>query len=62
MAPTNSPLCRSAAIPTWLAAAAVLAALLFASSPIAHAEDYDDCMIDCEDNEGSTRGCHELCE
>ena len=59
--PTNLPLSRSATIPAWLAAA-VLAASLFASSPIAHADDYEDCMIDCIANGGSTRGCHELCE
>lgn len=61
MAPANSPLSRSAAIPTWLAAA-MLAASLFASPPVAHADDYEDCMIDCIANGGSTRGCHELCE
>ena len=61
MTPTNLPLSRSAAIPAWLAAA-MLAASLFASSPNAHADDYDDCMIDCIANGGSVGGCHELCE
>ena len=61
MTPANSSLSRSAAIPTWLAAA-VLAASLFAASPIAHADDYEDCMIDCIANGGSTRGCHDVCE
>ena len=30
--------------------------------PFYLADDYEDCMLACECNGGSTRGCHELCE
>ena len=30
--------------------------------PLMLADDYEDCMIYCIANGGSTRGCHEVCE
>ena len=29
--------------------------------PLMLVDDYEDCMIDCIANGGSTRGCHEVC-
>ena len=61
MSLTPLPPFRSAAISSWLVAAA-LAASLFGSLPIAHADDYEDCMARCTANGGSSQGCHQVCE
>lgn len=61
MPPTALPSFRSAATSSWLVAAA-LAASLFGSLPIAHADDYETCMVGCKAEGGSSRGCHQECE
>lgn len=58
---TRLPSFRSAAISSWLAAAA-LTVLLFASMSVAHADDYSECMDDCTARGGSSEGCHPVCE
>ena len=61
MFPVRLPFFRSVAISSWLAAAAFVVSL-FASIPIAHADDYSECMDDCTARGGSSEGCDEVCE
>ena len=61
MSPARFPLFRSTAISSWLVVA-VLAVSLFTAMSIAHADDYDTCMVSCKASGGSSRGCHDDCK
>ena len=45
----------------WLVVA-VLTVSLFGAMSIAHADDYEACMVSCTANGGSSRGCHDDCK
>ena len=61
MFPVRLPFFRSVAVSSWLAAAA-FAVSLFASMPIAYADDYSECMDNCTAGGGSSEGCDDVCE